>query len=182
MIRPTKDIPETSDIEIVSTQKTKTVSGKSDLTYHLGKDDDSNAYLRIWVNSSNGYFSSEFLSLSAITALLEKQGGASFTSFVFQELFNGKSVNTPGFLVAALLNEGVLALEENKKRKYLYVSVDKLYAKIDKAKPRKTVKKIARKPVGKASVQHLVRHHPFINPSNVWSAIPVEFPPSTYID
>jgi hypothetical protein len=46
MIRPTKNIPETSDIEIVSTQKTKTVSGKSDLTYHLGKDDDSNAYIR----------------------------------------------------------------------------------------------------------------------------------------
>jgi hypothetical protein len=80
--------------------------------------------------------------------LLEKQGGSSFTSFVFQELFKGKSVNTPGFLVAALLNEGVLTLEENKKRKYLYVSANKLYAKIDNAKPRK---KAARKPVRKAT-------------------------------
>jgi hypothetical protein len=154
MIRPTKDIPEKSEIDIVATQKTKTVSGKSDLTYHLGKDDDSNAYLRIWVNSSNGFFSNEFLSLSAIIALLEKQGGASFTSFIFQELFNGKSVNTPGFLVAALLNEGVLTLEENKKRKYLYVSAVKLLATIDKAKPRKTIKKAARKPaVKKAAVR-----------------------------
>jgi hypothetical protein len=143
MIRPTKNIPEKSEVEIVATQKTKTVSGKSDLTYHLGKDDDSNAYLRIWVNSSNGYFSNEYLSLAAIIALLEKQSGASFTSFAFQELFKGKSVNTPGFLVAALLNEGVLTLEQDKKRKYQYVSADKLLAKIDKAKPRKTVKKAA---------------------------------------
>ena len=105
MIRPTKDIIEKSEVDIVATQKTKTVSGKSDLTYHLGKDDDSNAYLRIWVNSSNGYFSNEYLSLAAIISSLEKQGGASFTSFAFQELFKGKSVNTPGFLVAALLNE-----------------------------------------------------------------------------
>ncbi len=134
MIRPTKDIPETSDIDIVATQKTKTVSGKSDLTYHLGKDDDSNAYLRIWVNSSNGYFSNEWVSLTDIIELLEKRAGGSFTSFVFESLFSGKSVNTPGFLVAALLNEGLVSLEEGKKRKYLYASAVKLLATIDKAK------------------------------------------------
>ena len=44
MIKPTNDIPEKSEIEIVATQKTKTVSGKSDLTYHLGKDEIANAY------------------------------------------------------------------------------------------------------------------------------------------
>jgi hypothetical protein len=150
MIRPTKDIPETSDIEIVATQKTKTVSGKSDLTYHLGKDDDANIYVRIWVNSSNGFFNNEWVPLSATIELLEKQADSSFTSFVFESLFKGKSVNTPGFLVAALLNEGFLSLEEGKKRKYLYASAVKLLATIDKAKPRKTVKKVARKLAVKA--------------------------------
>ena len=149
MIRPTKDIPETSEILIAATQKTKTVSGKSDLTYHLGKDDDSNAYLRIWVNSSNGFFSNEWVSLVDIIELLGKQAGTSFTSFVFESLFSGKSVNTPGFLVATLLNEGVLTLAEGKKRKYVYVSADKLLAKIDKGTPRKSVKKTARKPATK---------------------------------
>ena len=96
MIQPTKDIPETSQIEIVATLKTKTVSGKSNLTYHLGKDDDANAHVRIWVNSSNGYFSNEWVSLTDIIDLLVKQAGDSFTSFVFEELFGGKSVNTPG--------------------------------------------------------------------------------------
>jgi hypothetical protein len=146
MIRPTKDIPETSEIDIVATQKTKTVSGKSDLTYHLGKDEDASAYIRIWVNSSNGFFSNEWVSLTGIIELLEQQSGESFTSFVFESLFSGKSVNTPGFLVATLLTEGVLTLAKGKKRKYVYVSADKLYAKVDKAKPRKTVKKATRKP------------------------------------
>jgi hypothetical protein len=151
MIRPTKDIPETSEIDIVATQKTKTVSGKSDLTYHLGKDDDANAHVRIWVNSSNGFFSNEWVSLADIIDLLEKRAGDSFTSFVFEELFSGKSVNTPGFLVAALLRQGVLSLEVGKKRKYVYVSADKLLTKINEAEPRKTVKKAARKTAGKAS-------------------------------
>jgi hypothetical protein len=145
MIRPTKDIPETSDIEIVSTQKTKTVSGKSDLTYHLGKDDDANAYIRIWVNSSNGFFSNEWVQLTAIIDLLEKQGGESFTSYVFESLFKGKSVNTPGFLVGALLSEGLLALEEGKKRKYVYDSAGKILIKSHEAKPRKPAKSAARK-------------------------------------
>ncbi len=144
MVKPS-DNPETSKIQIVSTQKTKTVSGKSDLTYHLGKDEDANAYLRIWVNSSNGFFSNEWVSLTDIIELLEQQSGESFTSFVFESLFSGKSVNTPGFLVAVLLDQGVLTLAEGKKRKYVYVSDDKLHAKVDKAKPRKTVKKAARK-------------------------------------
>ncbi len=150
MVKPS-DNPETSKIQIVSTQKTKTVSGKSDLTYHLGKDEDANAYLRIWVNSSNGFFSNEWVSLTDIIELLEQQSGESFTSFVFESLFSGKSVNTPGFLVAVLLDQGVLTLAEGKKRKYVYVSDDKLHAKVDKAKPRKTVKKAARKTARKPS-------------------------------
>jgi hypothetical protein len=151
MIQPTKGIPETSDIEIAATLKTKTVSGKSDLTYHLGKSPDANAHVRIWVNSSNGFFSNEWVSLADIIDLLEKQAGDSFTSFVFEELFSGKSVNTPGFLVAALLHQCVLSLDVGKKRKYVYVSADKLLTKINEAKPRKTVKKAARKASRKPS-------------------------------
>jgi hypothetical protein len=151
MIRPTKYAPEKSEIAIVATLKTKTVSQKSDLTYHLGKDDDSNAYLRIYVNTGNGFFSNEWIPLASIIEILEQQSGGSFTSFVFDPLFKGKSVNTPAFLVAALLNEKVVAFDQGKKRKYVYVSAEKLLAKIDKASPRKTVKKAARKTARKAS-------------------------------
>ena len=151
MIRPTKYAPEKSEIEILLTQKTKTVSQKSDLTYHLGKDDDANAYLRIYVNTGNGFFSNEWLPLPAIIDILEKLKGSSFTSLAFEPLFHGRSVNTPAFLAATLLNEKVLAFEEGKKRKYVYQSADKFLTKIDGAKPRKTVRKAASKTARKTT-------------------------------
>ena len=147
MIRPTKDLPHTSDVEIVVTLKTKSVSKKSDLTYHIGKDEEANLYIRIWVNSSNGYFSNEWIPLSKITEILKQNSTGSFTSFVFEELFSGKSVNTPAFLAAALIQQGVLEFAEGKKRKLVYTGTE---LKIDKPKPRKTVKKAARKTARKS--------------------------------
>ena len=144
MIQPTNKIPEKGDIAIVSTVKTKTVTGRSDLTYHLGRDDADTPYIRIWQNSGNGYFSSEWLPLGAIIEILESRGG-SFSSTALEPLFSGKSVNTPGFLVAVLLKEKVLELEPGKSRKYLYKSAAGILAKVNQGKPRKTIKKAARK-------------------------------------
>jgi hypothetical protein len=151
MIQPTNKIPEKSEIEIVATQKTKTISGKTTLTYHLGKDEESNPWVRAWSSSGSGFFSNEYLLISRIIEILEQQKGASFTSFVFQPLFKGKSVNTPGFLVAILLAEKIIALEPGKQRKYVYVSADKLLANIENSKPRKAVKKAAAKAAVKSA-------------------------------
>jgi hypothetical protein len=145
MIKPTADIPEKSEIEHVTTQKTKTLSGKSTLTYHIGKDEDANLYVRLWVNSSNGYFSSEWLVMTKIVEILKRQGEESFTGYVFKDLFNGKSVNSHGFLAACLVAEGVLAFAEGKKRKLVYTGQG---LTVDKAKPRK---KAARRTTRKSS-------------------------------
>ena len=143
MIKPTNDIPEKSEIEHVTTKKTKTLSGKSTLTYHIGKDEDDNVYLRLWVNSSQGYFSNEFLAMSKIEEILKRQGTDSFTGYVFKDLFNGKSVNSHGFIAACLVAEGILAFAEGKKRKLVYTGKG---LSTSKAKPSKTVKKAAAKP------------------------------------
>ena len=148
MIRPTKDIPEISDIEIVSTKKTKSVSKKSDLTYHLGKDEEGNLYIRIWVNSGNGYFSNEWIPFSRTLEILEKHKEEPFTSQALGGLFTGKSVNSVSFLGAVLLNEGMLQFAEGKKRKLVYTGTE---LKIDNAKPRKTVKKAAARTARKPS-------------------------------
>lgn len=147
MIQPTKDIPETSDIEIVSTRKTKTISGKSNLTYHIGKDEEANQYIRIWVNSGNGYFSNEWIPVTNIIEILEKHEAEPASSIVFSDLFTGKSVNTPSFLSAALLDAGMLKLAEGTKRKFVYTGAT---MKITESKPRKTVKKAARKTARKS--------------------------------
>jgi hypothetical protein len=148
MIKPTKDIPEKSEIELVTAKKTKTLSGKSTLTYHIGKDEDANLYLRIWVNSSNGYFSNEWLAMTKIVEILNRQGTESFTGYVFKDLFSGKSVNSHGFIAACLVAEGVLAFAENKKRKLVFTGNG---LTIDTAKPRRTVKKTARKTTAKST-------------------------------
>ena len=147
MIKPTKDIPEKSEIEIVATKKTQSLSKKSTITYHVCKDDDDTLYLRLWVNSSNGFFSNELIPMSKIEEILKHQSN-SFTSYVFKDLFNGKSVNSHGFISVCLIAEGILAFEEGKKRKLVYTGKG---LTLDKAKSRKTVKKAAAKPARKPS-------------------------------
>ena len=143
MVKPS-DNPETPEIELISTQKTKTVSQKSVLTYHIGKDEEANQYIRIWVNSGNGYFSNEWIPVSRILEILAKHKAEPFTSRILDELFTGKSINSASFLGAVLLNERMLAFAEGKKRKLVYTGSG---LKTDNAKPRKTVKKAAtRKP------------------------------------
>ena len=148
MIKPTKDIPEKSEIEHVITRKTKTLSGKSQLTFHIGRDEDANLYVRLWVNSSNGYFSNEWLAMTKIEEILKRQGAESFTGYVFKDLFSGKSVNSHGFIAACLVAEGILAFEEGKKRKLVYTGKN---LSLDTPKPRRTVKKAAAKTAAKSA-------------------------------
>jgi hypothetical protein len=147
MIKPTNDIPEKSEIEHVFTRKTKSISGKSNLTFHGGRDEAENLYLRIWVNSSNGYFSNEWLAMSKIEDILKQHKDGSFTSYVFKDLFQGKSSNSCGFACACLIAEGILAFAEGKKRKLVYTGKG---LTIDTAKPRRTVKKAVRKSASKS--------------------------------
>ena len=140
-----KTEPETPSIEIINTAKCKTLSGKSTLTYHIGRNDQTDIFMRIYSNTNEGFFSNEWIPLNDILAILEKQGESSFTSFILQPLFKGQSVNTPAFLVAALLNEKVLRYEKNKVRKYVFDSSAAFLSKIDKLKPVKTSKKSTKK-------------------------------------
>ena len=149
MIQPTNYAPEKAELAIVAALKTKTVTGKSDLTYHLGKDDAETPYIRIFQNTGNGFFSNEWLPLGSIIDILEGREGTSLTSTALEPLFSGKSVNTPGFLVAVLLKEKVLELEPGKSRKYLYKSAVGILGKIEKGKPRKVAKKPAIKRAAK---------------------------------
>ena len=134
MVKPNNNAT-SSEIEILSTHKTKTVSGKSDLTYHIGRDPQANQYIQIWVNSGNGYFSNEWILVSRIIETLKPYCSEPATSIIFGDLFKGKSVNTPSFLSAALLDAGILKLAEGTKRKFVYTGAE---LKIDgKAKSHK---------------------------------------------
>lgn len=96
------------------------VSGKHKLTYHIGCDDADVIYFRIYENSGGGYFSTEWVTLDAMLKAIEG-GPKPTTSFALYELFKGKSVNTPAFLLAALLNEGLMQIHPDEQRCYLAI-------------------------------------------------------------
>ncbi len=61
------------------------------------------------------------------------------TSIHLFKLFKGKSSNTPGFLLAVLLSEGILEPFQGKKRQYALSEsgLDKFMAKVEKLKKTK---------------------------------------------
>ena len=120
-------------LNIIQTSKCPTVSNKSTLTYNIGVDNKDNIFIRIASNTGGGYFSNEWVSLDNITSILGDVTGEHITSINLIPLFKGKSVNTPGYLLAVLLKEGLLApFEEGKKRQYVFSGTDKFLVKLEK--------------------------------------------------
>ena len=114
-----KDIRKTTPqvSRIIKIASCPTCSGKATLTYDFGCSEDKQVYIRIVANSGGGFFSEEWIKLTDIQTALD---GAPFpvTSFPLIKLFIGKSVNTPGFLLAVLKHEGLVKLLEGKIRGY----------------------------------------------------------------
>ena len=120
-------------LKIIQTSKCPTVSNKSTLTYNIATDDEDNIFMRIISNTGGGYFSNEWISLDHIISILsDVPADSTITSINLIPLFKGKSVNTPGYLLAALLNEGLLSANQEKKRHYTYAGTEKLLAKVSK--------------------------------------------------
>lgn len=108
-----------SDIRMLKVGKCKSLSGKSELTYHIGLDKASDIQFQVHANTGSGYFSNEWVPLKSILAVLDKAPkDQPITSFVLIPLFEGKSINTPPFLFAALMEEGLVKHSEVNPRCY----------------------------------------------------------------
>ena len=126
-------------------------SGKSKLTYLIGADSDSDIHFRINGNTGNGFFNNDWIPLKTILELLGKSGGA-FTSFTLHPLLKGKSNNTPAFLIASLLEEGIIHRSLTEKRCYELSDVSVFMAKIKPLMEDKTVIEKESKPSNKKPV------------------------------
>jgi len=114
-----KPVPAEPSLRILKIGRCPTVSGKSTLTYHVACTPESVIKLRLYGNSGNGFLNQDWIPWTAIQARLEPQLGAtSFTSQVLHSLFDGKSLNSPGFLMAVLKAEGVVRVSTVKRRCY----------------------------------------------------------------
>jgi len=120
------------EMRILKSATCKSISGKSTLTYQIGCLPDSTVHLRISKNSAAGFFNDEWIALKDIERVLaESPEGQPLTSFLLQPLFNGKSVNTPAFLMAALTHEKFLRVLKGKKRGHELLDPEGFDAKIE---------------------------------------------------
>lgn len=130
--------PEEPTLKIVSTSKTQTISGKSTITYNLGIDDAGHFFIRIFGNTGGGFYSNEWVSMDYIKELLAGiPKDRPITSLYLSPLFKKKSVNTPGFLLVALVSEKLLSPLEGKKRHFAYTGADTPKPKATKRKTSK---------------------------------------------
>jgi hypothetical protein len=89
------------------------------LTYQIGCLGKSDIQFRISANSNPGYFNDDWIALADIQEELDKvPSGKPFTSFNLLPLFRGKSMNSPGFLFAALKQEGLVDRSKESQRCY----------------------------------------------------------------
>jgi hypothetical protein len=113
----------------------KTLQGTATLTYHIGLDDTGAIQWKIAASTGNGMFSTEHVAFTDIQkALADWPGELPITSMTLRPLFQGKSVNTPAFLLATLVNEGILAPVPDKKRHYQLGDDKPFLAAVDELK------------------------------------------------
>ncbi len=108
-----------NQIRVLKVGTCPSLSGKSNLTYHVGCNARSEIQLRIHANTGGGFFNDDWVSLDAIRQQLEKgKPEEPITSFALHPIFRGRSANTPSFLFAVLLKEGFVQASRSKKRCY----------------------------------------------------------------
>ena len=155
-------------VKVINSATCLSLSGKSNITYQIGTDPESNTYMRIYANTGGGFFSPEWVSLAEVQKFIDAAPkDKPLSSWSLHPLFRGKSVNTPAFFMAALVHEKWLRILKGKKRGLEVLDEAPFMAKLEKltagnkaspkkpaakpaAKPQKPATSPAKKPAGKA--------------------------------
>ena len=149
--------PLDESMTIVKTGTCDTLTKKSKLTYQIGTLPDGEVYFRIHKNSGNGFFSREWVSLADIQKVLSMVPvGKPVNAIMLNDLFTGKSVNTPGFLLAVLVHEKLLIPMQGKKRSHEPVdpeAITKWIEQLGSGKSKPTRKKASTAAKKKAQIK-----------------------------
>ncbi len=95
------DAAAVSNIRILLAQNCPKLSGgDSTLEYQVGCGNDLATYLRVTKNSSNGFFSNQWIALRDILEIMA--GRESVGAAVLRPLYSNKSSNNQGFMMAVL--------------------------------------------------------------------------------
>ena len=106
---------------VTKTATCPSLSGASTLNYEVGST-EKDTFIRITGNTAAGMFCKEWVPLPKITDLLT---AGSITSTSLKVLYQGKSSNSAGFLLAVLKAEGIVCLMEGKTHHYIAATPEK---------------------------------------------------------
>ena len=122
-----------SSIRILKVATCPSLSGKSTLTYHIGCNAQSDIQFRIVNNTGGGFFSKEWIALDTILNIFDQQpDNKAIVSLLLYPLFQGKSLNTPAFLLAVLKQEGLVSSVEDNPKHYERLPSDTFMTEIEK--------------------------------------------------
>ena len=104
---PEETQPEVDPIQTIHEGRCESLSGRSMLTFSVGRHPDTGAlHLRIVGNTGGGMWCDEWIPGSEIDAVV--MGDPELTSRSFQVLKPGRSTNTAGFVMAAVKSMGLI--------------------------------------------------------------------------
>jgi hypothetical protein len=143
-------------IEALCTGTCESLSGRSDLTFAIGRHtEDVTLHLAITGNSGGGMWCKDWCSAGEIQDIVLGEGD--LTAKSFYPLHAGRSINTGGFILAALRELGLIRANEENTRIHEHVpgtTFEKVVsAYMAQAKAAKGVKEMAVEAAGRKTLK-----------------------------
>lgn len=112
-------------MRILKINTSPSLSGRSELTYHIVCNAEGEIHFRIVGNSGSGQFNADAVPFNQISKLLsEHPTDKPLTSTAMRAMFRGKSSNSPAFLFAALKAESIVLPGADKEAGYLLGDIE----------------------------------------------------------
>lgn len=126
-------VPDTElSVRVLKSATCPTLSGRSTLTYQIGSTSDAVSVIRLKSNTGGGIFNRDWIALPVIRSLLESHPAEKqVTSYLLFPLFKGKSANSPAFLFAVLIAEGLITLSGEKPLIYHKGDTEQFFAEVE---------------------------------------------------
>lgn len=96
------DTQTTDAMRILQADSCPSLSGRTIIDFQVGCDVNEHVFIRVALTSGNGFFSKEWIRYDSIAPLLVSP----LTAASLRPIFQGKSVNTSGFLLAVMKHLG----------------------------------------------------------------------------
>ncbi len=120
---------QTPELRILKINTCPSLSGRTSITYHVGCSDKQDVCFRIWDTSGKGVFSKEWVCAAEIQKVLAQHELVAAPALL--PVFKiGRSVNTAGYLLAVLKQEGLVALSSEVAHKYVRVQSEAFVAEV----------------------------------------------------